>query len=42
VRANSFFFLEASKITPNGRCLFPERRIFAVDFVECHVVETSF
>ena len=32
----SFFFLDASKITPDGRCLFTERRVFAVKFFESH------
>jgi hypothetical protein len=36
VRASSFFFLDASKIAPNGRCLVAERRVFAVEFVEGH------
>jgi hypothetical protein len=36
VPANSFFFLDASKIAPHGRCLFPERRVFAIEFFEGH------
>ena len=36
VAASSFFFLAASKIAPHGRCLFLERRVFAVKFVEIH------
>src|SRR5580658_4577102 len=42
VEASSFFFFGASKITPHGGCLFTERRVFAVEFVESHYYSGKF
>jgi hypothetical protein len=37
----SFVFLAASKITPDGRCLFTERSVFAFEFFERHSWDIS-